>query len=226
MSYACRLKKSAIAAISAAALFFMPSCVGHSSGSSSGENGDTAVTAHPLPDTLRVGTLYSPTSYFIYRETQMGYDYDLAGRFTSDKGIALELHVAPNLARAVEMLDSGLIDLLAYEVPVTAEYRDHVLPCGIERITHQVLVQPRQSKDHELITDVTQLVGREVYVEKDSKYHHRLINLDNELGGGIRIKPIDKDTLISEDLIAMVSDGEIPLTIVDSDVASLNILTT
>ena len=56
---------------------------------------DSDSTSHALPDTLRVGTLYSPTSYFIYREEQMGYDYDMVTRFGADKGIAIDLHVAP-----------------------------------------------------------------------------------------------------------------------------------
>lgn len=47
-------------------------------------------------------------------------------------------------------------------------------------------------------------------------------NLNNELGGGIRIKPIGKDTLMAEDLIEMVAEGRIPLTIVDSDIAQLD----
>lgn len=199
------------------------SCSGKGASASSDSVPDSAgmQQSHPLPDTLRVGTLYSPTSYFIYRETQMGYDYDLVTRLGADKNMVIDLHVIPNLARAVEMLDSGLIDLLAYEVPVTAEYREHVVPCGTETVTHQVLVQPKKS-DKPAITDVTELIGREVYVEKDSKYHHRLTNLNEELGGGIIIKPIDRDTLITEDMIAMVSRGEIPLTIVDSDIARLN----
>lgn len=83
-------------------------------------------------------------------------------------------------------------------------------------------MQPKAGGGSELITDVTQLVGKEVYVEEGSKYHARLNNLNTELGGGIIIKPIDRDTLITEDLIAMVSKGEIPLTVVDSDIARLN----
>ncbi|MEF2643017.1 MAG: transporter substrate-binding domain-containing protein, partial [Paramuribaculum sp.] len=112
-------------------------------GGNTATSADSASAAEPrrqLPDTLRVGTLYSPTSYFIYRETEMGYDYDLARRFASDKGMEMQIVVANNLARAVEMLDSGIIDLLAYEVPVTAEYRERVVACGVENITHQVLV--------------------------------------------------------------------------------------
>ena len=81
-----------------------------------------------IPDTLRVGTLYSPMSYFIYREEKMGYDYDLVSRFASDKGVVLDLHVGTSLNSLIEQLDSGDIDLIAYEVPITAEYRDRVYP--------------------------------------------------------------------------------------------------
>ena len=127
---------------------------------------DSDSTSHALPDTLRVGTLYSPTSYFIYREEQMGYDYDMVTRFGADKGIAIDLHVAPSLTSLVEMLDSGIIDLAAYEIPITAEYKPHVVAAGDENITTQVLVQPKSDNP---ITDVTQLAGREVYVEAGSE---------------------------------------------------------
>lgn len=177
---------------------------------------------HALPDTLRVGTLYSPTSYFLYRETPMGYHYSLVKQFCDDKGIVLDLNVAPNMPRLIELLDSGKIDVAACEIPVTGATKPHAVACGPESITHQVLVQPKASADHATVTDVTQLVGREVYVEAGSKYHHRLENLNKELGGGIKIKPVARDTLITEDLITMVSQGKIPLTIVDSDIARIN----
>lgn len=193
------------------------SCIGNSNDAQQDVNN----LSHSIPDTLRVGTLYSPTSYFLYREEPMGIDYDMISRFASEKGVYLSLEVGTSLSSLVELLDSGKIDVIAYEIPITAEYKKRVIPCGRENITHQVLVQPRK-KDSLYISDVTQLVGRDVYVEKDSKYQHRLQNLNNELGGGISIHPIDKDTLITEDLIAMVSNGQIPLTIVDSDIARLN----
>ena len=202
--------------LAVAAALMLTSC-GHSGRGGSPKGHDTM--SHALPDTLRVGTLYSPTSYFIYQEEPMGYDYDLATRLAADKGMVLKLEVAPSLGRVIEMLDSGLIDLVAYEVPVTGEYRSKVVACGIETVTHQVLVQPKSEKR---ISDVTELVGREVYVEKGSKYHSRIDHLNEELGGGIIVKAIDRDTLITEDLITMVSKGEIPLTIVDSDIAQLN----
>ena len=177
--------------------------------------------ARPLPDTLRVATLYSPTSYFLYRDQEMGYDYSLVTQWAEEKGMVVDLTVAPSMARLVEMLDSGDIDLAAYEIPVTAEYRQQVVACGPEYVTTQVLVQPLKDGKPE-ITDETQLIGRDVYVEAGSKYDYRLRNLDSELGGGIRIHEVDRDTLNTEDLVGMVSDGTIPLTVVDSDIARIN----
>lgn len=180
-----------------------------------------AKDSRPLPDTLRVATLYGPTSYFLYRGQEMGYDYSLVDSLTRQKGMALDLVVTKSLTRAIEMLDSGKVDLIAYQVPITEHYLQYVEPCGPEIYTTQVLVQPKVQGRPE-ISDVTELVGRDIYVEEDSKYLRRLQNLNDELGGGINIHPVNTDTLITEDLIAMVSDGELPLTIVDSDVARLN----
>ncbi len=175
-----------------------------------------------LPDTLRVAALYSPSSYFIYKEEKMGYDYSLVRSLGREKGMELVITVAHSLADAVELLDSGRVDLIAHEVPVTAEYRAHgIVYCGPRNTTRQVLVQPLSGGKPE-ITDVTQLVGRDVYVVDKSKYLSRMENLNDELGGGIAIHTVDRDTLIAEDLIEMVSKGEIPLTVVDSDVARVN----
>ncbi len=184
-------------------------------------HGREDASACALPETLRVATLYSPMSYFIYRGEVMGYDYGLVSKFAQDKGLTIDLKVASSMASMIAMLDSGEVDLLAYEVPITAEYKGHVRPCGVANYTSQVLVQPKKG-DGGRITDVTQLVGKDIYVEKNSKYQYRLENLNNELGGGINILAVDKDTLITEDLIEMVSSGAIPLTVVDSDIARLN----
>ena len=176
---------------------------------------------YSLPDTLVVGTLYSPTSYFLYKGDLMGYHYDLISQFAKDKNIPIKFKVMRNMGALLSLLDSAKIDIIAYNVPATAEYKDKMRHCGFENITTQVLVQPIYPNVAP-ISDVTQLVGKEIYVEKNSKYESRLKNLNNELGGGIRIKPIGKDTLMAEDLIEMVAEGRIPLTIVDSDIAQLD----
>lgn len=179
-------------------------------------------TAHyAIPDTLRVGTIYGPTSYFLYKNDEMGYEYELISRFATDKGVKLEIVTAPNIDTLIAMLDDHRIDVAAYEIPVTAEFNKRLLHCGKPSVNHQVLVQLKNDTTT-LLTDAVQLAGHDVWVEKGSKYEYRLRNLDNEIGGGITIRFITQDTLITEDLIDLVSEGKIPLTIVDSDIAKLN----
>jgi len=170
---------------------------------------------------LTIITLNSSTSYFIYREEPMGYDYDLAQDFCDHYGLKLNVKVAENTTRLIEMLKRGEGDLIAYAVPIQNELKDSISYCGLQQITHQVLVQ-RANKGDTIIKDVTGLIGKEVYVEADTKYHQRLLNLDSELGGGIKIHTVSEDTITSEDLIEMVSLGKIRYTACDEYIARLN----
>lgn len=181
------------------------------------KNGDEST--YNLPDTLKIGTIYSPTTFFTFRGDTLGYEYERILNFTRNNNIKVQFIIFKNLDEMIELLDSGKIDVIAYEVPIINKYKSIVLHCGTENITNQVLVQ-QKSKD--LITDVTQLIGKDVYVTKGSKHEIRLQNLDNELGGGISIHSLPSDSIIPEDLIKLVSDGKIPYTIIDSDIAKLN----
>ena len=166
-------------------------------------------------------TLYSSTSYFQYKMEPMGYEYDLIKDFARSEGLKLNIKVAENATRLIEMLEAGEADVIAYPIQVSNNLKENYLYCGREELTSQVLVQ-RANKGDTILKDVTQLIGKDVYVKPDTKYYERLKNLDKELGGGIHIKDIKKDTVTTEDLIAMVSQGEIPNTISDDNIARLN----
>ena len=171
---------------------------------------------------LTIITLNSSTSYFIYKEEPMGYDYDLAQDFCDHYGLKLNVKVAENVNRLIEMLNKGEGDLIAYAVPIQNELKDSISYCGLQQVTHQVLVQ-RANRGDTIIKDVTGLIGKEVYVEKDTKYYQRLLNLDSELGGGIKIHLVSEDTITSEDLIEKVAvDDKIRYTIADEYIARLN----
>ena len=187
---------------------------------SCGRGGKPAEVQHRLPDTLNVGTLYSPTGFFILKGDTMGYDYDRICDFARSRGIALRFKVARSMADLLKMLDKRVVDVLACEIPVTAEYKSRVLHCGAVNETYQVLVQ---HSGVGLIHDVTELIGRDVYVEKGSKYESRLRNLDNEVGGGISIHTVEGEEALPTELIQRVSQRKIPFTIVDSDIAQMNL---
>lgn len=212
----CKCMKPLVRSLILSSLFLALSVITGCSGQSS-----SRLDNQELPDTLRVATLYGPHSYFIYRDEPMGFDYDLVKEFAEDHHIALNLTVVRSLNEALQMLDDGKVDLLACQVPVIAEYAARALPCGPEDETYQVLIQPKTG-GAPAITDVTGLPGHEVMVLKGSKYDYRLQNLNDELGGGIEVTALSSDTIITDDLISMVADGRIPLTIVDNDIAALD----
>lgn len=167
---------------------------------------------------LVVLTLYGSTSYFNYRGQEMGFQYELAQQFAKSLGIGLRVEVAKDIPELVEKLANGEGDLIAYALPITKELRDSIAFCGKEIITQQVLVQRLQGK---ALKDVTELVGKEVYVTP-GKYHDRLINLNQELGEEIHIHTLPSDSVSTEDLIRLVSQGKIPYTVSDNDLAKLN----
>ena len=69
--------------------------------------------------------------------------------------------------------------MIAYNLPITKEWKDSLLYCGEDVITHQVIVQQGRGKQKPL-KDVTELVGKDIYV-KPGKYYDRLVNLNSEL---------------------------------------------
>ena len=166
-------------------------------------------------------TLYSSISYFQYKMQPMGYEYDMIQDFAKSEGLKLNILVAENEARMIEMLENGEVDVIAYPMPVLKEMKDRVIYCGREELDTQVLIQ-QANKGDEILADVTQLIGKDIYVNAQTKYHERLKNLNEELGGGINIHLMPEDSITTEDLIAQVSKGEIPYTVSNEKIAKLN----
>jgi membrane-bound lytic murein transglycosylase F len=182
----------------------------------------TARTMQQLKDSgeLVVLTLYGSTSYFKYRGQEMGYQYELSEQFAQSLGLKLRVKVAHDVPDLIEKLLAGEGDMIAYNVPLRKDLKDDLAYCGEEMITHQVIVQ-RGAPAGEVLTDVTQLVGKDIYV-KPGKHLERLRNLNEELGGGINIHEEASDSVTIEDLITQVAQGTIAYTVADNDIAQIN----
>lgn len=167
---------------------------------------------------LVVITANSSTSYFNYRGEPMGFQYELAQQFAHSLGVKLKLKVVNNPSEMIHHLLDGEGDLIAYNLAVTNSGKDSLLYCGEENITHQVIVQRR---GQEALTDVTQLIGKDVYVYP-GKFYTRIVNLNNELGGGIHIHRVEADSIAEEDLISWVAEGKIDYTVATNEVAKVN----
>jgi len=72
-----------------------------------------------------------------------------------------------------------------------------------------------------MVRDPINLIGKEVYVRKNSAHYARLSNLSEEIGGDIKIIE-DFEDVRQEELIQKVADGEIDYTIADENVGLVN----
>lgn len=169
---------------------------------------------------LVVLTLYSSTTYFNYRGQEMGIQYELCQQFAQSMGLKLKVKIANSPKDLIEKLKAGEGDLIAYHLPITRKHKEEILYCGEEVVTHQVLVQRSNNKPKPL-KEVTELIGKEIYV-KPGKFYNRLLNLNEELGGGVQIHLVRNDSITMEDLIRQVAQKKIDYTIAENDVARLN----
>lgn len=184
---------------------------------------EVPVCVTDLPQILESGklvilTMNSSVSYFNYRGEPMGFQFELAQMFCHSIGVELVVKTGNTEEELIRRLLDGEGDLIAYNLPITKKRKDKLIYCGKEQISHQVIVQ---RKGKEAITDVTQLIDKDVYVSP-GKYYTRLVNLDEELGGGIRIHKVSSDTLVTEDLITWVAEGKIDYTVASNELAKLN----
>ena len=167
---------------------------------------------------LVVLTVNSSVSYFNYRGEPMGFQYELAQQFAKSLGVSLKVKVVKDEEGLVDSLLSGAGDLVAYNLIMTNALKDSLIYCGEEDITRQVIVQRRGK---EALKDVTELVGKKVYVNS-GKYRTRLENLNRELGGGIDICEVSSDSVSSEDLITWVAEARIDYTVATDEIAKIN----
>ena len=169
-------------------------------------------------DTLRIATMYGSTSYFMFRDEMMGFDYDMAQNLANYLHLNLKISIAQTEKDMYRMLEERRVDVICYNVIQTKELKKQfsfVLP---QPSSYQVLVQNLSANS---ISEVTDLVGKTIYVRENSIYHQRLKFLSDEIGGVFNIK-FAPDSLTDDDLIDMVAENKIEYTVAYHNVALLH----
>lgn len=169
-------------------------------------------------------------SYFIYKGQPMGYDYELLKLFAKDLGVHLKLNVTSGIGKAMQKLNAGEGDIMAFPLTITKDRKQFIAFSSPHFNSYQVLVQ--RKPDHwrrytsdqiedSLIRNPADLIGKEVVVLPQSSFVKRLENLSEEIGGDIVIEEDSADAE-SESLIKKVAQGEINLTVADHAIAAVN----
>ena len=171
-------------------------------------------------------------SYFIYKGTSMGYEYDLLKRLAEYLKVDLKIKVISGIEEGINALNIGDGDVLAFPLTITTDRMQYLAFTNSHFNTYQVLIQkkppnwrmqPPALVEKKLIRDPVDLIGKDVFVLKGSSYQKRLQNLSEEIGGEIRIHE-DSATAETESLIRKVATGEIKYTAADQTLAMVNAL--
>lgn len=168
-------------------------------------------------------------SYFIYKGTSLGYEYELLKAFAKSIKVDLKVKIITGLEEAFHLLNTGEGDVLAFPLTITNERRQYLSFTSPHFTTSQVLVQRKPADwranpwqaEKVMLRNPVDLVGKTVHVMRQSAFKQRLEHLAEEIGGDIHIVE-DSATSETESLIHKVASGEIEYTVTDQMIARVN----
>ncbi|MET1068229.1 MAG: membrane-bound lytic murein transglycosylase MltF [Pseudomonas prosekii] len=166
---------------------------------------------------LRVVTRNSPATYFQDRNGETGFEYELVKRFAEDLGVELKIETADNLDDLFTQVGKPNGPVLAAAGLVSSEQRKKQVRFSHSylEVTPQVIYRNGQSRP----TDAGDLVGKKIMVLKGSTHAEQLAELKKKYPG---IEYEESDAVEVVDLLRMVDEGQIDLTLVDSNEVAMN----
>ncbi len=168
---------------------------------------------------LRVTTEYSPTSYYIDGDSILGLQYELCQAIAKVSGLEVQLNLEMSLTKSFQDLESGEIDVIARNIPITTENKELYLFTDPIWLNKQVLVQRTEKANGGIkpIHNQLMLGQKTLYLPKGSPALLRIHNLEEEIGDTIYTH---EDELYSdEQLIIMVAKGDIDFAVCDQQSA-------
>ena len=163
----------------------------------------------------------NPFNYFTDRGEESGYQYEMLKSFAAYLGVELELIVEPDPHKALLYLKQREVDLIAMELPVTADSRSNAVFTEPLFTSRQVLVQRkpdnwrRMTTMHRvetgLIRDIAGLSGKTIVLPAGKNKQFYLSDIQHATGYKADITGIEKAT--TTDLIEAVALKEVDYTI-------------
>lgn len=165
-------------------------------------------------DTLRIVTMTSPQDFYLYRGEIMGQEYQKVVDFAEAHQVALDIHIAKSTDSLLAWLSEGRVDLCITPIPMTKANTDAFDFGGIVDTTSLVLVQ----KKGEMVNTLSEIAGKEVWVEYGGAGELRLRQIEEEIG--LPIRKIVPDTLGIEEILVLMSQVDsIKYAIASEDIA-------
>ncbi len=176
------------------------------------------VTLHKIIKTgqITIITRNTPHNYYLYRDEPMGFEYELAREFADYLGVELKVNLAESWEGMIPVLNDGAGALIAAGMTITPRRQKQVAFSDGYMDIQQHLISHRNSAK---IKSLKELSGKTIHVRQATAYQERLEELQQQ-GVGLTIE-LHND-MPTEELIQQVAQGEIGLTVADSNIALLN----
>lgn len=170
-------------------------------------------------------TDFNSTDYFIYKGEPMGFTYEMLNLFAENIGLDIEIITENNPDRALEMLRSGKVDIIAAGMPVDPRLENIRFTDPVDE-THKVLVKRKTGhkpekgpKYREKMRERLGLGRNTIYVQSGYMDYSSLLDVASLLGDTINILDVPYD---QESLVKYVAQGIIDYTVCDENLALVN----
>ncbi|WP_298187626.1 membrane-bound lytic murein transglycosylase MltF [uncultured Pseudomonas sp.] len=166
---------------------------------------------------LRVITRNSPATYFQDRNGETGFEYELVKRFADDLGVELKIETADNLDDLFASLNRPAGPVLAAAGLVESDGRRQHARFSLPylEVTPQVIYRNGQQRP----TRPDDLLGKRILVLKGSSHAEQLAEMKLQLP---ELAYEESSAVEVVDLLRMVDEGQIDLTLVDSNELAMN----
>ena len=156
------------------------------------------------------------STYYIGPDGPTGPEVELVRQFADYLGVSLEIKAAPAFNQLSGMLESGQGDLIAANLTRTPDREERFNFGADYQETQTLVIYRRGEKKPRSMAD---LAGQKIMVVAGSTYEQalRLAKIDIE---DLEWEP--RSDIGVEELFLAVSDGAIDITLVDSNIFSLN----
>ncbi len=166
--------------------------------------------------TITVITRNNAHCYYTYRDQDMGFEYDLAKAFADFLGVELKVKVSESWDQLLPSLDKGDGEFVAASLTITPSRSESVDFSREYLAVEQMAITHKRNLEIKSIDD---LEGKNIHVRQGTSYEERLRTLKRD-GLDVRIKV--REDVLTQELVEEVAEGEIEVTIADSNVALLN----
>ena len=161
---------------------------------------------------LRLLTLNTPTTYYLWRGTLLGFDYELVQLFAEQHDLALEVLVAAQHDELFAWLEEGRGDLIAAGLTPTPER----VAQGMRFTQPYLKIRETFVTGGKAIANLAELAGQRVVVNPNTSYAATLADLQSQADFELAF-----DTRQTQAILEAVAAGAIDVTLADSHRAQI-----